>query len=518
MKNKSQNTLENDGPSINLRSLSEEIVKEINLARCFPEKYLEKVKLLRENINEKFNMVIVNNKQQLFLNNIQTLFDDLIIYLSKMKSVIKLQCNEILSNCSEEFAKNTKSFHLNEKNLMKNTIDFEKRLRKNGILNGLFAECIDYGLCDAESIVLKLLLDEDNDKVERNILFNNSLKYIGVSCANLSPEITISVLNMSENLTNKKDKLTVKNNRKITDERLGKKLDSLNDFKYKIQLYNTCINNRNSFENSSMNTSISTKQTSFASHKNNQEEISSNKSSRNLIFQMNSNTRSKINGTTAVSNLKDLKISPEGLDKAPNLLKRLISHSPYHSVNLAKVKLGAEKKEEIPVNSNYLRFSTIPVKMKVEEERNNLNTINISEISKEQHIVSSSIDTSNVNLEEVVSETNLLKNLQYYNKIEKKPSTKIKETLNNSTYQKTNMNDNVKETTKNKNTSRKINNYIKNEKDNFEIEIIDNKNIRCLNVNKKKIVEKNGRESYIIKKTVYYNNGSTDEWVFKEKI
>ena len=56
------------------------------------------------------------------------------------------------------------------------------------------------------------------------------------------------------------------------------------------------------------------------------------------------------------------------------------------------------------------------------------------------------------------------------------------------------------------------------EKKMFDREIIDNKDIKCMKINKTISTDEDGKEFYIIKKTIYYYNNSLDEWIFKEEV
>ena len=127
------------------KSLYEEIVIEINFARSDPEQYLEKVVFWRKTVKPKYNFVIVNDKQ-VVINDIEQCFDDLINYLSFVKAMNKVQLNDTLNSCADEMLSIISSSPYNEENLSKNIVDLEKRLKKKGILHGVIAESVEYGI------------------------------------------------------------------------------------------------------------------------------------------------------------------------------------------------------------------------------------------------------------------------------------------------------------------------------------------------------------------------------------
>jgi len=195
MKNKTIEVLSTE-QSKDSKTLAEEIIKEINSARYNPEKYLTKVQNWKKHIKPKFNILHVNDRQ-VYINDIEQCFEELIQYLTFVKSMPKFKQYEPLFCTTYEFVNIITTHPYNDELIFKNAPDLEKRLKKNGIVFGVIAECIEYGLDDAEAIVLKLLLDEKNDKMDRSILFNSYLRNIGVSCYVLNSEVTITVLNFS---------------------------------------------------------------------------------------------------------------------------------------------------------------------------------------------------------------------------------------------------------------------------------------------------------------------------------
>ena len=336
MKNKNNDYTLNTINSDNSSSLEEEIINEINYVRTSPDEYLIKIQSLRKNIKPKCNYLQINDKL-IIINDIERCFDDLIQFLSNMKNLNKLVSYEQVTKCSLEFISSVKLYHSNEEDLIKNSLDLEKRMRKIGILNGIIAECIEYGSNDPEIIVLKLLLDEKNDKTDRSIILHNALKYIGVSCIVLNDEITISVLDFSENQMLKKDKLIINLNKKLVFEKISKQKDSAKDFIYKKKIQSALILSNKKYSHKlsqlratsslSMNNNSPLHQQNFKfSEFMNRDTISIIPKKTISINNPNSTTKIKKKDlNNSISNLKELKISTDILDKSPNLLKRILS-------------------------------------------------------------------------------------------------------------------------------------------------------------------------------------------------
>jgi len=566
MKNKSIEVLSTE-QSKDSKSLADDIIKEINSARYNPEKYLTKVHNWKKQIKTKVNILHINDRQ-VYINDIEQCFEELIQYLTFVKSMPKFKQYEPIFNSTDEFINIVTTHPYNEELICKNIPDLEKRLKKNGIVYGVIAECVEYGLDDAEAIVLKLLLDEKNDKMDRSILFNSYLRNIGVSCYVLNSEVTITVLNFSEHQVFKKDKLIINLNKKLVYERLGKKYDSAKDYIHKMKLYNNSNQIKRKFSQSiSTNSSSSLLRNFINQTPNNQnntfqlkEFLLKDTGNRNSTKQFNLQGPSKSTVKTSeslnnsLSNLKDLKISSETLEKAPNILKRLISPNQCDgnlkinpkivNINLVDDDKIDRKRDETPTSSQKGSRLTSPIKTirgneEINSKRNNganttLSSINLRNTTSNKQKTLSVCDVSTTNIEDNVSDKVSLKNLKYYNNVE--PSKKISNNMNNKSCNRNTNNSSVLSSTKtnmsnystNSSNLRKKGGSTQKEKLNqtsnikfddktdFEKELVNYNNIMCINVNKRKVVDKKGNESFIVKKTVYYDNGSTDEWIFKE--
>ena len=66
--------------------------------------------------------------------------------------------------------------------LSSNEIDMGGRLEKNGINSKKFAENCIFGYNDPLEIIMKLLINEDNElRAQRNIILNFDFNYVGIS-------------------------------------------------------------------------------------------------------------------------------------------------------------------------------------------------------------------------------------------------------------------------------------------------------------------------------------------------
>ena len=253
---------------------------------------------------------------------------------------------------------------------------------------------------------------------------------------------------------------------------------------------------------------------------------------------------------TSISNLKDLKITTDTLDKAPNLLKKLLSPKKQSkteiksevksevnfkltakvvNINLISEDSKIRKRDDNSVGSTRSSGFTSPFKTIRGDDTKNNNSFKLNSsmgFLKQTPKASTISSDSNIYVEENVSldENNKMSNIKFHNN-EKNSNNKI----NNRNFSNSGQNfthSNMNNTNisfsggnkKNENVKDRfcVNNTKFDDKAKFEREIIDNKNIVCINVNKKKVVGNNGKDGVIVKKTVYYANGSTDEWLFKE--
>ena len=159
-------------------SFNTEVLNEINYAREKPEEYILKLQDIKDNLSSK-------NEKFLYIDNIpyiyQNLFSSLensIAFLKTQKKLPKLICLPQITSACEELKKEIISKKKDNKN---DNIKFKERINKYGNTFGENYEIIGYNLLDPEFILLNLILsDGDYSKLGRKIIFNPNIKYIGI--------------------------------------------------------------------------------------------------------------------------------------------------------------------------------------------------------------------------------------------------------------------------------------------------------------------------------------------------
>ena len=163
--------------------LIKEVIDEIHFVKSSPEEYLKKLKEFRKNISAKDNSIQTFNQEILIIEEVEHQYEGLLKLLTNLEPLEALIENEFLNKSTEEFIATLQKYEKKEETIIANyIIDLSNRLKKNGIINGAIGEIIDVGVIDnAELIVLKLLLDDKDDKSERNLILNEKIRYIGGS-------------------------------------------------------------------------------------------------------------------------------------------------------------------------------------------------------------------------------------------------------------------------------------------------------------------------------------------------
>ena len=160
------------------KSFNTEVLNEINYAREKPEEYILKLQDIKDNLSSK-------NEKFLYIDNIPYIYQNLflslensIAFLKTQKKLPKLICLPQITSACEELKKEIISKKKDNKN---DNIKFKERINKYGNTFGENYEIIGYNLLDPEFILLNLILsDGDYNKLGRKIIFNPNIKYIGI--------------------------------------------------------------------------------------------------------------------------------------------------------------------------------------------------------------------------------------------------------------------------------------------------------------------------------------------------
>ena len=197
-------------PALRIRdffSFSLQILQEINYAREHPDEFLEKLKELKETVEDsKDNCLYIENVPFVY-NNLLGSLDDSIKFLEKQKELPKLIYNKTITQACDYLLEELVAHDgLEDENA--NNYSLENRLNKFGHPMGENYELIDYGMFDPEFIVINFVLgDGDKNKFERNVIFNPKVKFIGIASGILSSGKICTIINCCEQFYDINDKL-----------------------------------------------------------------------------------------------------------------------------------------------------------------------------------------------------------------------------------------------------------------------------------------------------------------------
>ena len=197
-------------PALRIRdfySFSLQILHEINYAREHPDEFIEKLKELRETVEDsKDNCLYIENIPFVY-NNLLGSLDDSIKFLEKQKELPRLSYNKTITQACDYLLDELVAHDgLDDENA--NNYSLENRLNKFGHPLGENYELIDYGMFDPEFIVINFVLgDGDKNKFERNVIFNPKVKYIGIASGILSSGKICTIINCCEEFYEINDKI-----------------------------------------------------------------------------------------------------------------------------------------------------------------------------------------------------------------------------------------------------------------------------------------------------------------------
>ena len=233
-------------PAMRIRdfySFSFQILNEINFAREHPDEFLEKLKELKETVEDsKDNCLYIDNVPFVYNNLIGSL-NDAIKFLEKQRDLPRLKYNKTITQACDYLLDELVA-HDGLDDETANNYSLENRLNKFGHPLGESYELIDYGMFDPEFIVINFVLgDGDRNKFERKVIFNPNVKHIGIASGILSSEKICTIINCCEefydlyekipdNVQRKYNRLTPSFNTKTINNYSGKSGNSTNVERY----------------------------------------------------------------------------------------------------------------------------------------------------------------------------------------------------------------------------------------------------------------------------------------------
>lgn len=176
------------------------IINEINFVRTQPKLYAEKILNIKKSIQSNNPNTILIKGYEYTYSDLSNSISNAVEYLSKQEGLPGLIYNENISKSADELL-NFLILHdgMNMNETSNPYYALERRMSAYGEAYGEMLELIDYGMFDPEYIVINFILcDGENDKNERDIIFNKAITKVGVSVGILPSDRICTVINFAE--------------------------------------------------------------------------------------------------------------------------------------------------------------------------------------------------------------------------------------------------------------------------------------------------------------------------------
>ena len=191
-------------PALRIRdfySFGLQVLNEINFARMHPDEFVQKLEELNSTIRND-NCLYIEGIPFLY-TNLKKSLEDAIDFLSNQKSLPGLIYNKTITQACD-YLLDELIIHDGLDDDESNKYSLENRLSKFGEPLGEAYELIDYGMFDPEFIVINFILcDGDNQKYERNVIFNPKIKFLGIAASILPSDKICTVINFCEEFYDK---------------------------------------------------------------------------------------------------------------------------------------------------------------------------------------------------------------------------------------------------------------------------------------------------------------------------
>jgi hypothetical protein len=516
------------------------VLDQINYVRVCPNLYIKDLEKYRDSLQDNILRIKKPSEgkenygqlnEEIYVSEGRKLFDELIQVLKTIYKREPFQLNKSLGNAAEDFLMILQMHDgSDDKALVKSVEDFMKRIRKYGVPHGLLGECIDYGSTSAESLVLKLLLDDgDPTRTDRNIILNANLNSIGIACGMLpSSQTFLTVLDFCEHFFNFNDRIPqqlLKNPLKLTIQ--SKKRNSVLDYLHKEKNFE---DNRNLLSRRKMGNHINQVQHGNLDRKKQDHNSSLYLNNMNQTIGPNDFNRSiksplaEASATHLPLNSTNKQFNTTGSFK-PNATININIHTENNNLNTS-VENGNNALEKFK-NSNFQDLLS-----KVNPDKLLFQGKFMNRVQSQSRLRSSDNGVRNRSRSKDYGYEEEVERPIYSNKDKKNAQKALSRSMINMGTVDT---DDYRKREVNLNISQQVNMKSHHDRQRFQevdldnkiefnfdkiirnIEIENNEHINCINTNKKIIVE-NGVEKYLVKRKIYFKDGSIDEWCYKEEI
>ena len=153
-----------------MEDFDKDIVSELNNLRTNPQSYIDPIREYKNYFHNNNILKLPGAKIGIQTSEGASAYEEAAIYLKTQKSIPELKCIKGLCKVAEQF--------LNE--IQKSSM--EKIIKSIGTFSGSFSRAIDFGGTTPALVVSNLLVsDGDETRGQRNNIFNEDLKYVGVA-------------------------------------------------------------------------------------------------------------------------------------------------------------------------------------------------------------------------------------------------------------------------------------------------------------------------------------------------
>ena len=191
-------------PALRIRdfySFGLQVLNEINFARMHPDEFVQKLEELYNSVRND-NCLYVEGIPFLYTNLKESL-EEAIDFLTHQQPLKGLIYNKTITQACD-YLLDELIIHDGLDDNDSNRYSLENRLSKFGEPLGEIYELIDYGMFDPEFIVINFILcDGDDQKYERNVIFNSKIKFLGIAASILPSEKICTVINFCEEFYDK---------------------------------------------------------------------------------------------------------------------------------------------------------------------------------------------------------------------------------------------------------------------------------------------------------------------------
>ena len=182
-------------------SFEEDLVREINILRSNPKGYIQKMKKYISYFEGNL-LKLPGSEASIETQEGVAAYNDAISYLSKQKPVEPLQPSKGLARIAKDFVAEIQKVNPDDIG----SIDLDKIIEKYGNFTGDLARALDLGGETPEQVIVNLMAsDGDPSREQRETLFNNDLKKVGIGFGKLEDFKYVTVIVSCIKFVNNKD-------------------------------------------------------------------------------------------------------------------------------------------------------------------------------------------------------------------------------------------------------------------------------------------------------------------------